>query len=182
MLAWRCCCAGARRACADVFAACVPFSWIRTASKSHHNLATSIVNLKSFNARRRLKRAFHAVRAAEKLKRASIDFARVALADIKEEVEHMGKDVEMDQLEQEELENAKDGVAVATRVGAYGSGLAAEAAQPSSAGSQQEEETKHNAGAGAGAGAGGVASPGADEGRPPNASGSAAAGAGVGAG
>ena len=167
----------------------LPDSWIKTASKSHHNLAQSIVNLKSFNARRRLKRAFHAVRAAEKLKRASIDFARIALEDIKEEVQHMGKDVEMDQLEQEELENAKDGVAVATRVGAYGSDVAAEAALPSRAGGSDEEETKHNAGAGAGAGAG-VASPSTDEGRPPapnavapaRSGAGASASAGVGAG
>lgn len=92
--------------------------WI-TAKKSlsPYNLTVSLANLKGFNARRRLKRAFHAVRAAEKLKRASVDYARSALVKIREEVDENGNYTQ--ELEIVDREGGRDGVAVAARVGAY---------------------------------------------------------------
>lgn len=118
--------------------------WLQEKSLTTQNLMNSLKNLKAFNARRRLRRAFHAVRAAEKLKRASIDisFQKENLTKLREEVQEMGGQSKYVQsISMAEDEAAADGVAVAARVGRYGAGAGAGAGAGNGAG---------------GAGAGGV--------------------------
>lgn len=100
--------------------------WIKSQTLTKSNLSHTIHNLKSFNAKRRLRRAFHAVRATSVFRRSSVADAASQLAAVKEEYTKLAGD-EPEDLEAEVAEAAGDGIAVAARVGAFGAQVAAEA-------------------------------------------------------
>lgn len=139
--------------------------WIKSKTLTEHNLTHTMLNLKSFNARRRLKRAFHVLRAAEVLRRMSVDAGSAvqAFKEAKEEVTAVsGTEPTELKLELAEKETAGDGVAVAARVGKYGMEVVNEEAELEKAqveGAAPVGGGDADAAAAAGAGGAGAGSP-----------------------